>query len=208
MAASPSLTEPQAQQKDNGLVALGGWLFARRTSIPFPIVLALLLVPSSPPGWRLAIGGGAVIAAGEGLRLWGVRQIGAVSRTRSERLGPLISAGPFAYVRNPLYIGNLALWIGFSLCAGLPWLAPVILLALGFVYHAIVRWEEQLLVHRLGAGYLDYTSRVPRWLPRYSPASRPISSARFAWRDTLFSERGTLLAIVAGFVLLALKFAV
>jgi protein-S-isoprenylcysteine O-methyltransferase Ste14 len=40
--------------------------------------------------------------------------------------GPLVSSGPFARVRNPLYLGNIAIWIGFALTARLVWLAPVI----------------------------------------------------------------------------------
>ena len=63
-----------------------------------------------------------------------MHHIGAISRTRSERLGPLIDSGPFAHVRNPLYIGNVLLWIGFALSAKLPWLAPVVFLLLALEY--------------------------------------------------------------------------
>ena len=161
--------------------------------------------------------------AGELLRLWSVRQIGVISRTRSDRLGPLIDTGPFAVVRNPLYLGNIALWTGFALTAGLPWLAPLIIVALGGVYHAIVRWEEQLLEARLGDAYREYAARVPRWFPGARPStssgramrsktadSNPlmVSSSnheRFSWRETLFSERGTLLAMCAGYLLLWLR---
>jgi protein-S-isoprenylcysteine O-methyltransferase Ste14 len=151
--------------------------------------------------------GVAVTLAGEGLRLWGVHHIGAISRTRADRLGPLVSSGPFALVRNPLYLGNIAIWIGFALTAGLVWLAPVILILLGLEYHAIVRWEEQLLESRRGQDYRDYTCRVPRWFPRLSNRSAlsAVSGAGQSWRATLFSERGTLLAIAAGYLLLYVK---
>ena len=82
------------------LARLGGWLFKRRTSIPVPIATALLLVS---PDWStlslstsLALVGVPIVAMGELLRLWGVHHIGVISRTRSERLGPLIDSGPFA----------------------------------------------------------------------------------------------------------------
>ena len=58
------------------------------------------------------------MAAGELLRFWAVRHIGVISRTRSDRLGPLVETGPFALIRNPLYLGNIALWVGFTLSAG------------------------------------------------------------------------------------------
>ena len=187
------------------MVRLGAWLFKHRTSIPVPLALALIAIPPTHASRPLFWAGGAVVAAGECLRLWAVAHIGAVSRTRTDRLGPLIDTGPFAWVRNPLYIGNIALWAGFALSAGMPWLAPIFVALLGFEYHAIVRWEEQLLESRLGQPYRDYARRVARWIPRPpGAASRHIDRA-FSWGQTLFSERGTLLAIAVGFLLVGLK---
>jgi protein-S-isoprenylcysteine O-methyltransferase Ste14 len=190
------------------MVRLGGWLFKRRTWLPLPLALGLLLIPSQhQPTLLLDLGGACLVAAGELVRLWGVRQIGAISRTRSDRLGPLVDGGPFAYVRNPLYLGNIGLWCGFAINAGLPWLAPPLAAILGFEYHAIVRWEEGLLEARVGDAYRDYTARVPRWVPALaSPARARSAASHFSWRDTLFSERGTLVAIAAGYVLITAKF--
>jgi protein-S-isoprenylcysteine O-methyltransferase Ste14 len=144
-----------------------------------------------------------LVAGGELLRLFAVRQIGAISRTRTDRLGPLIAAGPFRWVRNPLYIGNIALWVGFALAAQLPWLAVPIALLLMLEYHAIVRWEERLLAERLGESYRSYMARVPRWIPRVPDHDSTAPSAPgFTWRQTIFSERGTLIAIALGLVLL------
>jgi protein-S-isoprenylcysteine O-methyltransferase Ste14 len=206
-------SQPQSQQTDaDGMTRIGGWLFKRRTIIPLPLALAVLLVPAPAASNRAAIVGGIVVVAlGEALRLWGVRHIGAISRTRSDRLGPLVATGPFALARNPLYIGNIALWAGFALCANLLWLAPLIVVVLAFEYHAIVRWEERLLQERLGERYRVYAARVPRWIPTGSrPAGNDSSgveaSARtFSWRETFYSERGTLIAIGVGFALLWLK---
>ena len=207
----PPSRQPQAQQQDpDWLVRIGGWFFAWRTSLPIPIALALILIPSSDPSWSLVLAGTAIVVGGELLRLWAVLHIGTVSRTRSDRLGPLVSTGPFAYVRNPLYLGNIALWTGFCLSAGLPWLTPIVLTVLALIYHAIVRWEERLLQSRLGDGYRAYVARVPRWVPGAS-ASRSATFAgsefvTFSWRETMFSERGTLIAITIGLALMYLKF--
>lgn len=190
------------------MVRLGGWLFKRRTWLPLPLGLALLLIPARrPPSSLLELAGAALVAAGELARLWGVRHIGVISRTRSDRLGPFVDSGPFAHVRNPLYLGNVALWVGFALNAGLPWVAPALAVVLGFEYHAIVRWEEGLLESRLGKTYRDYTNRVPRWVPALTRRSRApeCATTHFSWRETLFSERGTLIAIAAGYALIALK---
>jgi protein-S-isoprenylcysteine O-methyltransferase Ste14 len=209
-------TKTQLTRQDpDTLRRLGGWLFRHRTSIPLPIVLALLVIPApdsvSALSTLLSRLGVLVVAAGEAIRLWAVHHIGAISRTRSDRLGPLIDSGPFALVRNPLYLGNILLWLGFALSARLLWLAPVVVILLAFEYHAIVRWEETLLAMRLGDAYQDYSTRVPRWIPRLGAsqwsAVKDTDSLRrlFSWRETLYSERGTLIAIVAGYGLLALK---
>ena len=196
------------------LTRLGGWLFKHRTAIPLPIALALLLFPRSSSSVVIPVVGIGVVAIGEALRLHAVRHIGAVSRTRTDRLGPLVAGGPFRWVRNPLYIGNIALWIGLTLTAGLPRLAAPIALLLAFEYHAIVRWEEQLLTARLGEPYRRYVAMVPRWVPRppsathlrqgYGGQANP-AAAPFTWRATLFSERGTLIALGVGFLLLWAK---
>ena len=190
----------------------GGWLFRYRTSIPLPIVAALLLIPPqhlSQPFVFDALGA-ALVALGEATRLWAVRHIGVISRTRSDRLGPLIDTGPFARVRNPLYLGNILLWLGFALSARLLWLAPVIVILLAFEYHAIVRWEETLLTERLGESYRRYMERVPRWMPwrgDNAPRVRRADSTQrlFSWGQTFYSERGTLIAIAVGYILLRLK---
>jgi protein-S-isoprenylcysteine O-methyltransferase Ste14 len=167
-----------------------------------------LLIPaaelSSPSAVWL---GGAFVVCGEALRLWAVRHIGVISRTRSDRLGPLVETGPFALIRNPLYVGNLALWVGFTLSARLPWLVPIVLIVLGLEYHAIVRWEESLLESRRGDQYRAYAGRVPRWIPGVGrpPSRQSVRRDLYSWRETLFSERGTLVAIAVGYLLLWIK---
>ena len=82
-----------------------------------------------------------------------------------------MSTGPFALVRNPLYLGNLAIWTGFAVSANLLWLVPLIVVLLGLEYHAIVRWEETLLEARLGDSYRSYMRQVPRWFPAFAPSA-------------------------------------
>jgi protein-S-isoprenylcysteine O-methyltransferase Ste14 len=204
-----SSSQPQSRQQDpDALVRIGGWLFRHRTWLPLPMALALALIRSEPLAPSVLMwSGAALVASGELLRLSAVRHIGVVSRTRSDRLGPLVATGPFARLRNPLYLGNIALWVGFAISAGLIWLVPPIVLLLAFEYHAIVRWEERLLESRLGDNYRAYAARVPRWIPRLQPGKLEAQDSRstFSWGETLFSERGTLMAIVAGYFLLWYK---
>jgi protein-S-isoprenylcysteine O-methyltransferase Ste14 len=213
-------TQPDVPTPDT-TTRLGGWLFRRRTALPLPVAIAILTlrIGEAPPSAFLVGVGVAITIVGELIRLWGVHHIGAISRTRSDRLGPLVASGPFARLRNPLYVGNIALWVGFALTARLVWLAPVILVLLALEYHAIVRWEEALLESRLGQAYRDYAARVPRWLPTWNRGAREARREKddlsafsassavkpYSWRATLFSERGTFVAIAVGYGLLWLK---
>ena len=65
-----------------------------------------------------------------------------------------------------------------------------------------MRWEETLLESRLGQAYRDYAARVPRWIPpSFNRGDRNLRRATltaFSWRATLFSERGTFVAMAAG----------
>ena len=203
-------TEPQSTEQDpDTLRQFGGWLFKHRTAIPIPIAVALLLIPTGTPPLSLSTSsawiGVPLVVAGELVRLWAVHHIGVISRTRSERLGPLIDTGPFSLVRNPLYLGNILLWIGFALSARLLWLVPIVVLLLALEYQAIVMWEERLLESRVGAPYRGYIERVPRWLPLLRAPTPAPSGGAFSWRDTFYSERGTLIAIAVGYLLLWAK---
>ncbi len=200
------MTIPSVSRSESRLVRVGGWLFRQRTSLPLPVAAALLAIPSGGrPSAPLVTAGLALLAGSEALRIWGVHHIGAISRTRSDRLGPLVTSGPFGFVRNPLYLGNIGLWVGFAVCAGLAWLAPIVALLLGLEYHAIVRWEEGLLIDRRGDEYRAYMRAVPRWWPRSVSAGGANPSSGYSWRDTLFSERGTLIAIAVGLILISVK---
>lgn len=132
---------------------------------------------------------------GESLRLWAVGHIGRISRTRQDEVGALVDVGPYARLRNPLYVGNTLLFVGIGTIQW-PGALPCILL-LPLYYDQIVRWEEKNLSEKLGDPYRDYLRRVPRWLP-----TGPPKRGRWSLQIALRSERSTLIAI--GIILAAL----
>jgi len=185
----------------------GGWLFRQRSWLPVPIALILLLVR-----WGmlrhpiLPIAGPFLVLAGEALRWWAVGQIGVISRTRSTRLGPLITTGPFTLCRNPLYVGNLLIWAGFTVWSGLLWMLPITLGIFIVYYRSIIEWEEALLTERFEGAYTEYVAVTPRWWPRLDRLAAALSaSAMHPWRQVAFSERGTLAAIGVGAILLVIR---
>ena len=188
-------------------LAIGGWFFRQRSWLPLPFILLILISPpanSAPEA--LAIAGVALVICGQFLRLWAVRHIGVISRTRAARLGPLVLTGPYALVRNPLYVGNALLWMGFAMWSRVLWLLPVAIVVFGVQYAFIAQWEEQRLVERFGAAYVCYQRHTPAWIPRWARVLSALGEpARHTWRDVCFSERGTLMAVAGLAVLLVLK---
>jgi protein-S-isoprenylcysteine O-methyltransferase Ste14 len=196
--SQPDDSQPNGRANDSRLSGVGGWLFRSRSWLPVPLVLLLLIGNWGRVGtpWIMATIGASLVLLGELTRIWAVRQIGVISRTRSGRLGRLVTEGPFSLVRNPLYVGNLLLWTGFTVWSAKLWLLPVAWTLFLLQYSAIIRFEEDLLRQRFGEEYVAYTARVPRWWPRLSNLGAAVRDrAEHPWRATLFSERGTLIAV-------------
>ncbi len=128
----------------------GAWLFRYRSFLPVPLALILLFVRTGQAdGTVVVFAGVLLVLAGQLLRLWAVRHIGTISRTRTTRYGPLMTAGPYAVVRNPLYVGNWLLWTGFAVWSRLLWMVPVAWLVFFFQYRAIARWEASFIRSKL-----------------------------------------------------------
>ena len=147
---------------------VGAWLFRYRGSLPVPFILVPLLVPGQQTtgGWMLAA---AIIFLGEALRMLGVAAAGTVTRRRSRDVQRLVTYGVFAWMRNPLYVGNLLIWVGFVVGSGVLWFLPIAIVLFAVEYTLIVRYEEGVLESIFGAEYLSYKARTPRWFPRPPP---------------------------------------
>lgn len=149
---------------------IGAVLFRYRGFLPIPFLLIPLFVPGEQTvsGWTVA---SLFIVAGEAFRLAGVSAAGTVTRRRSRDVQRLVTYGIFSWMRNPLYVGNLLIWVGFVIGSGVLWFLPVALLLFAVEYTLIVRYEEGVLESIFGAEYVAYKARTPRWIPR-PPAMR------------------------------------
>ena len=115
--------------------------------------------------------------AGEALRCWAVGYSGVTTRADTLTAPALVTAGPYAHVRNPLYVGNFLTAAGFSIAftgdLSARGRATMTALALGTmlgVYSVIVPLEESFLRKKFGPAFDEYAERVPRLLPRLRPA--------------------------------------
>lgn|SRR5689334_9758606 len=178
------------------LASLGYWSFRNRSWLPVPLGIAMLAVKPAEPDPALVTIGVVFVLAGQALRMWAVRHIGVVSRTRTTRLGPLVSSGPYAHTRNPIYTANWLLWTGIALSSCLAWMVPLTWIVFVMMYGTMVRWEEYVLTQHHPRSYGRYAADVPRWWPRFAPVSAPRRVVH-EWRHVVFSERGTLAALAA-----------
>lgn len=172
---------------------IGAWLFRYRGFLPIPFLLVPLLAPGTQTvrGWVI---GAALIVAGEVFRMMGVAAAGTVTRRRSRDVQRLVDYGIFGWVRNPLYIGNLLIWIGFVVGSGVLWFLPIAIVLFAIEYTLIVRYEEGVLESIFGAEYLAYKARTPRWFPR-PPSER--STGPHDWGEAARSEVSTFAQYVA-----------
>jgi len=187
-APAPTPTEiSEAERRPSARI--GAVLFRHRGWLPVPFLLVPLLARGAmgPRHWIL---GFALIVLGEAIRLAGVAAAGTVTRRRSRTVQRLVTYGIFAWMRNPLYVGNFLIWMGFTVVSGVLWFIPVAVVLFAIEYTLIVRYEEGVLESIFGQEYLAYKSRTPRWFPR---PPHTAEAGEHHWGEAWRSEISTFL---------------
>lgn len=197
-SASPPAT-PSATERSTA-ARVGAVLFRNRSWLPVPFVLVALFAPGRASGWNWLIGF-VPIVIGEWIRLAGVSAAGTVTRRRSRDVQRLVTYGIFCWVRNPLYVGNFLIWMGFVVISGVLWFLPIAIALFAIEYSLIVAYEEGVLESIFGQEYLDYKEAAPRWIP-LPPRHR--ESGPHNWGEAWRSETSTFLQ----YAVLAVAFAV
>ena len=193
------MTSPQISTAEQTAAArIGAVLFRYRGFLPVPFLLIPLVVPGEQTrtGWIVAM---SFLLIGEAFRLAGVSAAGTVTRRRSRSVQRLVTYGIFSWMRNPLYVGNLLIWVGFVIGSGVLWFLPIAIVLFALEYTLIVRYEEGVLESIFGHEYVAYKQRTPRWIPR-PPAEK--SSGPHDVGEALRSEVSTF----AQYVGLAIAF--
>ena len=110
--------------------------------------------------------------------------------------------GIFGWVRNPLYVGNFLIWMGFVVISGVLWFLPVAIVLFAVEYSLIVAYEEGVLESIFGQEYLDYKATTPRWIPR---PPKQHEAGRHNWAEAWRSETSTFLQYAALAVAFGIK---
>jgi protein-S-isoprenylcysteine O-methyltransferase Ste14 len=148
---------------------------ARRIRVPLGFIFAVVYVWLARPSMN-SIAVGAVIMI-PGLVLRGLAS-GHVQKDQQ-----LTTSGPYAYTRNPLYLGSLMLAAGFAIAARSWWIAAIMVAMFAAIYVPVIAGEERHL-RQAFPGYDDYSRHVPRLWPRLTPygAERSAYSSDLYWK--------------------------
>src|SRR6202158_3482908 len=148
---------------------------ARRIRVPLGFLFAVVFVLLAHPTRTSLIAGTLVMLPGVVLR--------GLASGHVQKDKQLTISGPYAYTRNPLYLGSLMLAAGFAIAARSGWIVAIMLLMFAVIYVPVIAGEERYL-RQTFPEYDDYARHVPRMLPRltrYGSQQSAYSSARY-WK--------------------------
>ena len=183
-------------------------IFEMRSYTPIPFILLMIIF--AHPTVETLILGFIIALTGETVRFWGVSICGSETRTTGA-VGAtnLITDGPFGFVRNPLYVGNILIYTGCGVMSNalFPWLPIAALVFFGLQYYLIVTREEKFLKEAFADEYNRYMQKVPRFFPRLIPYRGEHSFHRDPdFTRGLRSETRTLQAFAAVVIIILFRF--
>ncbi len=168
-----------------------------RGGFALPTTTAWLAVSTTLAQWHwmrmdqatLLVTGLAILFgfAGAVLRVWGTAYLGAsIVHSGPMLAGQVMAAGPYRYVRNPLYWGSWFFGVSVAILMP-PSGAAVFLVAVGLFYFRLILAEEAFLAGQIGEAYAEYRKQVPRLIPRLRARIRE-PDARPQWLTSLLAD--------------------
>jgi protein-S-isoprenylcysteine O-methyltransferase Ste14 len=142
-------------------MAIDGKRLLQRLRVPLGFLFAIVfLIFAKPTILSIAIGGGIALI-GVAIRAWSSGHI--------RKAQELAVSGPYAFTRNPLYVGSFILGVGFTIASGVWWLALVFSALFIGIYLPVMRVEAEDIRAMFGKDFDEYERDVPLFLPRYKP---------------------------------------
>ena len=174
----------------------GTWI--QRWRVPFGFLSAAVFLLLAKPRPATLIAGSIVSLFGLLLRAWAAGHI--------RKNDALAVSGPYAYTRNPLYLGSFLLGLGFTIGAG-RWYLGLLFAALFLgIYFPVMRVESRTMEQLFGDSFLRYAGAVPLFFPRVTPYRTGEPNVRF---DRLlylrYREYEAALGLVCAWGLLIVK---
>jgi protein-S-isoprenylcysteine O-methyltransferase Ste14 len=150
--------------------AYAAW--ATRWRVPLGFILGVAYLVFCRPTVKLLVVGGTIAALGVALRAYAA---GYLAKNQK-----LATSGPYAWTRNPLYLGSSLMGLGLALAGGRWQLDLACLLLFMGIYWPVIRREEDYLRREFGEVYIKYAQSVPLFLPSLP---REDGSEKFQWKQ-------------------------
>ena len=163
---------------------------ARRIRVPLSFAFAIAYVWLAHPTRSSLLAGGVLLIPG--LLLRGLAS-GHVQKDKQ-----LTTSGPYAYTRNPLYLGSIIMAVGFAIAARNEWIPAMLIVIFIVIYVPVIAGEERYL-RQTFPEYGDYAKNVPRLatrFTRYGTQRGSFSSERY-WRHREYQDVLGCLAVLA-----------
>lgn len=190
------------QEPKNWLVKTGDFLFRYR-NVLFPIFLILICCIRPPVNeyegkeyfeqikdvFALLI---TLVGLGIRAAVIGYKYIKRGGLNKKVYAENLVTDGFFATCRNPLYVGNMAMYLGIFLMHGDPLVMAIGMGVFFFIYTAIIAAEEYFLRNKFGASYEEYCRDVPRWLPHLGRLKGATEGMQFNWGRVIAKDYTTM----------------
>ena len=168
----------------------------QRVRVPLGFLFAAVFLIFSRPTSLTILIGALIAVLGLVIRAWASGHI--------KKAAVLAVTGPYAFMRNPLYLGTLVLGMGFTVAAGVWWLALIFIALYLGIYLPVMRVESEDMRRIFGADFVEYERNVPLLVPRLTPWKK--AGTRFNFQLYLqYREYRAALGALAALCVLATK---
>lgn len=180
------------------------FVFKSRGFTPVPFLIISIWWAQVNPYFLFT---GAIISIlGEILRFQSIMHTGGATRTRNVGADTLVTSGPYAMMRNPLYLANMMIYLGYAIGSGalMPYLPIVALMFFSIQYYLIISLEEDTLGKLFGQAYIEYCQTVPRLFPHLHTATGG-KLPNYPIREAFRQEHSSIMGIFLSWSMLLIR---
>jgi protein-S-isoprenylcysteine O-methyltransferase Ste14 len=188
------------------ITRFGNWIFHYRNFL-FPLFYIMLFIPSPALFINLIIPivlGSVIIISGILVRsaTIGLVYIRRGGRKRKIDADNLVTEGIYSICRNPMYLGNLLLLLGFGIFANSVLFLVICFPLFSFIYYSIIKAEEEFLIGKFGDEYIEYKKNTYAIIPKLNLIRKQFSDYQFNFTRVVNREYNSLFIYFTGILLL------
>jgi protein-S-isoprenylcysteine O-methyltransferase Ste14 len=167
---------------------------ARRIRVPLGFLFAVVYFWLARPTWHSIVLGAILVIPGLFIR--------ALASGHVRKNEALATSGPYAYTRNPLYLGSLLMGVGFAVAARSWWVGVALVAMFVAIYVPVIRDEEKFLRQKFPE-FEEYANKVPRIVPRFTRGSSAQGEASAGFSLDLYLKHHEYNALLGALVMMA-----